>query len=172
MMIPAGIVAENLKRGSEQAKEFIFVNYYEGFLRTAHRILKSKEDAEDVVSESLFKIFNRVNQLKDSERFLSWCHTMVARDSYNFLRTRRLDSDLEIYDISFYDDFAKAFDLFLIKKEIENLPAGYKTIMKLHCIEGYTGPEVSKMLKIDPGTVRSQVFKGRKLLKAKLGFEY
>lgn len=172
MKTPVSIAAENLKRGSEQAKEFIFVNCYKDFLKIATNILKSKEDAEDVVSEVLFKIFNRIHQLKDSDQFLGWCRTMIVRDSYNFIRGRKLDSDLEVYDPEVFQDFSKAFDLYLIKKEIEKLPKGYRDVLKLHCIEGYTGLEVSKMLKINPGTVRSQLYKGRKVLHSKLGFEY
>jgi RNA polymerase sigma factor (sigma-70 family) len=172
MKTPTHIAAENLKRGSEQAKEFIFINHYQDFLKTASRIVKSKEDAEDVVSESIFKIFNRIHQLKDPAQFLSWCRRIVVRDCYTFIKNRRVDSDLDMFDIKVYDDFTKAFDIYLIKNLITKLPSGYSEVIRLYCVEGYTGSEISKMLGIDPGTVRSQLFKGRKMLQRRLGYEY
>lgn len=169
---PTVIAVENLKRGSEQAKEFIFINYYGDFLRVAVRILKCKEDAEDVISEAFFKIFNRIHQLKDSNQFVSWCRCMIIRDCYNFIRARKLDSDLDLVDITVFDDFSKNFDVYLIKREIQKLPTGYGRVVQLHCVEGYSGAEVSKMLHIEPATVRSQLMKARRMLHKRLGYEY
>ncbi len=172
MKTPTYIAVENLKRGSEQAKEFIFTTHYSTFLNTANRILKCKEDAEDVVSESLFKIFNRIHQLKDSDQFLSWCRTMITRDCYTYIHNRKVESDLDLFDIGVFQDFSNSFDAYLVKSLLAKLPEGYRKVLELHCLEGYTGEEVSFMLKIAPGTVRSQLFKGRRLLRMKLGFEY
>ena len=166
------ISVENLKRGSDQAKEFIFLNYYNDFISIATRILKCKEDAEDLVSESLIKIFNKVHQLNNPEQFAGWCRSIIVRDCYTYIRGRKLESGLELFDKQVIDDFTKAFDIHLVKQELEKLPPGYRTVIDLHCIQGYSGPELSVILKIDPGTVRSQLAKGRKALKKRLGYEY
>jgi RNA polymerase sigma factor (sigma-70 family) len=169
---PLIAAVENLRGGSNQAKEFIFLNYYEHFLQIAIRVLKSKEDAEDVVSSSLFKIFNKVQQLKDPQQFLSWCQSMITRDCYNYIRARKVHSGLEYFDTGIPADFSKAFDVTLIRRIIDKLPQGYRQVLQLHCIQGYSSVEVAEMLNIDSGTVRSQLYKARKVLRKKLAYEY
>jgi RNA polymerase sigma-70 factor (ECF subfamily) len=166
------ITVENLKGGSNQAKEFIFLNYYEHFLQIAIRVLESKEDAEDVLSNSLFKIFNKIQQLKDPQQFLGWCQSMITRDCYNYIRTRKIHSDSEYFDMGVPADFSKIFDIELVKHIIDELPQGYKQVLQLHCIQGYSSVEVAEILNINPGTVRSQLYKARKVLRKKLSYEY
>lgn len=51
-----------------------------------------------------------------------------------------------------------------LAKLIRQLPIGYQTIFNLHAVEGYTHPEIGKMLGIEEGTSRSQYARARKLL--------
>lgn len=165
-------MARNLKAGSDQAKDMLFRKHYDTLYKTAFRVLKNKPDAEDVVSEAFIRIFNRIHQLQDDTQLIAWSKVITVKLSYTFLKTRRYDSDLEIYDPGTYDNFSARLDLYLVEKTIGRLPAGYKTVMKLYCVDGYTGPEIASRLKISPGTVRSQLAKGRKKLRGFLGYEY
>jgi RNA polymerase sigma-70 factor (ECF subfamily) len=69
-------------------------------------------------------------------------------------------------------DFSKIFDIELVKHIIDELPQGYKQVLQLHCIQGYSSVEVAEILNINPGTVRSQLYKARKVLRKKLSYEY
>lgn len=172
MKQPIEIVVQNLKQGSDQAKEFIFLNYHSAFLKFAIRFVESREDAEDIISEVLFKIFNRIHQLQDPVQFYSWCCTLIKNDCYNFIKARKIDSDLDLYDPAIFQDFSKSFDLYLTIQAIDKLPPGYKSVVRLHCLEGYNTVEVGSILQIDPGTVRSQLFKARKILRQFVNNEY
>lgn len=165
-------LVEELKLGSNQAKEFVFKQYYGYFISIAVKIVQSKEDAEDVVSDCMGKIFRKVHQLKDSSQFLSWCKSIITRDCYNYIKARKVHCSTESYDSGYQSHYYKAFDLNLVRKEIEKLSPGYRQILELHCIQGHDGQEVAKMLKIHPGTVRSQLSKARKVLQKRLGYEY
>lgn len=165
-------LVEELRLGSDQAKEFVFKQYYRYFINTAIKIVQSKEDAEDVVSDCMSKIFNRVHQLKDSSQFLSWCRSVITRQCYTYIKDRKVHCNIESYNSGYANNCHKAFDLNLVEKEIEKLSPGYRQILELHCIQGHDGYEVAKMLKIHPGTVRSQLSKARKVLRRRLGYEY
>jgi len=165
-------LVEELRLGSNQAKELVFREYYEYFISIAIKIVQSKEDAEDVVSDCMNKIFNKVGQLKDPSQFLSWCRSIITRDCYNYIKARKVHSGIETYNSGYQSDYYKAFDLNLVKKEIERLSPGYRQILELHCIQGHDGLEVAKMLKIHPGTVRSQLSKARRVLQKRLHYEY
>jgi RNA polymerase sigma-70 factor (ECF subfamily) len=51
---------------------------------------------------------------------------------------------------------------------INNLPDGYRLIFNLYVIEGYQHEEIAQMLKIQPGTSRSQLVKARNMLKERI----
>ena len=51
---------------------------------------------------------------------------------------------------------------------INNLPDGYRLIFNLYVIEGYQHEEIAQMLKIQPGTSRSQLVKARNMLKQQI----
>lgn len=172
ILTPEIIIARNLKAGSEQAKDMLFRKHYDTFYKVAFRILKNKPDAEDVVSESFIRVFNRIHQLKDDAQLISWCTSLIIRLSYNFLRTKRYESDLELFDPAVFEDFAARLDLYLVEKTLGRLPSGYRTVIKLHCLDGLDSMEIGQKLKIEPATVRSQLYKGRKKLRLLLGYEY
>jgi len=172
IITPETIIARNLKAGSDQAKDMLFRKHYDTFYKVAFRILKNKSDAEDIVSEAFIRVFNRIHQLQDDTQLLSWSTSILIKLSYTFLKTKRYDSDLEIYDPGTYENFSAKLDLYLVERTIGRLPDGYRRVMKLYCVDGYTGPEIANKLKIEPATVRSQLYKGRKKLKSLLGYEY
>ena len=59
-------------------------------------------------------------------------------------------------------------DAVYIIDAIKSLPAGYRTVLNLFAIEGYSHGEIAEMLGINEGTSRSQLNKARRLLKQKL----
>jgi len=92
--------------------------------------------------------------------------------SYTFLKTRRYDGDLEVYDPGMSENLAAKLDLQLIQETMGRLPLGYRTVIDLHCIQGFDSIEIGQKLKIRPATVRSQISRGRKKLKSLIGYEY
>lgn len=165
-------LAEELKTGSEKAKQVLFVRCYAAFLRTAETILKNKEDAEDVLSESLDKIFKKIHQLDDGSKLLGWCHRIIRNKAFDYIKNRKITSDFSVYEPAYSPSFFSSTDLEVIQGVIETLPPGYKEIIKLHCYEGKSYGEIQDQLQISPGTVRSQIWKGRRLLRKRLNFEY
>ena len=172
ILTPEAIMAKNLKLGSDQAKDMFYRKHYITFYKVAFRILKSKTDAEDLVSEAFIKVFNKIQQLKDDAQLISWSICLLTRMSYTFLKTRRYDGDLEVYDPGMSENLAATLDLHLIQETMNRLPPGYRSVLDLHCIQGFDSIEIGEKLNIRPATVRSQISKGRKKLKSLLGYEY
>jgi len=172
LLTPETIMARNLKLDSNQTKDMLFRKHYTTFYKVAFRITKNKADTEDIVSEAFIRIFNRIHQLKDDTQLISWSTSIIIKLSYTLLKARRFDSDLEIYDPGLIENFTAKLDLYLIQKTLSKLPLGYRTVIDLHCIQGFDSTEIGQKLKIEPATVRSQLSKGRKKLKLLLGYEY
>jgi RNA polymerase sigma factor (sigma-70 family) len=63
-------------------------------------------------------------------------------------------------------------DLQMVMKCIDNLAPGYKKVIEMFCIEGLSGPEIAEELNMKQVTIRSQLYKARKVLKKAMRYEY
>lgn len=79
-----------------------------------------------------------------------------------------LVSEDEAEEVSFNDPGLEQIDAVYIIDAIKTLPAGYRAVINLFAIEGYSHAEIAEMLGINEGTSRSQLNKARRLLKQKL----
>lgn len=82
-----------------------------------------------------------------------------------------LVSEDEADDVTFHDGGLEQIDAFYIVQAIKTLPSGYRTVLNLFSIEGYSHAEIASMLGINESTSRSQLNKAKKLLRHKLSQE-
>ncbi len=135
------------------------------------RYQKSRGDAEDVLQESLVKIFSKLKSF-DTKRgsFSSWSNTVVINE--NLMAIRKSKSDVDIVNIDtasleFYSEKDVVFDLSTdqLLRIVQSLPKGYSTIFNLYVVEGYTHKEIAEILHISIGTSKSQLHKAKVLIR-------
>ncbi|WP_312076396.1 sigma-70 family RNA polymerase sigma factor [Chryseobacterium sp.] len=128
------------------------------------RYLKNDEDIEEVLADTFYKIFTKLNQLKDPEIFEAWAKKIAVNECLQKLRTTKslhisLDENLvesaETENLSFEKDILKLLNF---------LPEGCRAIFNLFAIEGYPHKEIATMLSISEGTSKSQLNFARKKL--------
>lgn len=166
------LLARRLKQGCVTAKSELYKQYYNQLYLTAYKIVADKFDAEDIVSEAFIKIYNKVHQLKDDAQLIPWCVRVVIRLCYTFTKTKRILSDIQSYEVGKEGKVEFYLDLKIIEKHIKELAPGYRSVLELHCYRQLSTLEVAEELQIEPGTVRSQLFKARATLRKKLKQEY
>lgn len=165
-------LAGRLKEGCVVAKSELYEQYYNQLYLTAYKIVGNRFDAEDIVSEAFTKIYNKVNQLKDNTQLVSWCVKVVIRLCYTFVKSKYTFSDIQSYEIGREGKVEFSLDLKIIEKHIKELPPGYRSVLELYCYQQLSNLEVAERLQIEPGTVRSQLYKARASLRKKLKQEY
>lgn len=130
------------------------------------RYLKNDEDIEEVIADTFYKIFTRLNQLNNHEIFEVWAKKIAVNECLQKLRsTKSLHisleenlieySDSKIENLSFEKDILKLLNF---------LPEGCRAIFNLFAIEGYPHKEIAAMLSISEGTSKSQLNFARKKL--------
>lgn len=128
------------------------------------RYLKNDEDIEEVLADTFYKIFTKLNQLKDPEIFEAWAKKIAVNECLQKLRTTKslhisLDENFveaaETENLSFEKDILKLLNF---------LPEGCRAIFNLFAIEGYPHKEIATMLSITEGTSKSQLNFARKKL--------
>ena len=161
-------------REDESCQRELFRRYAGKMLGVCQRYARSSADAEDIVQDAFIKVFDKIHQFKSEGSFEGWIRKIVvntALKKYTIIRYDKEVSGFEITDRNESSMEASAHS-HLNEKEllglINNLPDGYRLIFNLYVIEGYQHEEIAQMLRIQPGTSRSQLVKARNMLKQQI----
>ena len=153
--------------------------------RVAFSVLRQREDAEDVAQEAFAKAYRSFNQLRDRTRFRAWLVRMTWRMALDRQRAnrRRMVREFSVVD-GRTDDVVEggqarldATDVVAARERaehlwsaIEALPEKLRLVVVLAGIEGHDMREVSGLLDVPEGTVKSRLFLARKQLKERLSW--
>lgn len=136
----------------------------------AIRILKSREEAEDVVQDCFIKGFQKIHQLEDDSNLGAWLKRIVVNKSLDVVKEKNkvvwidekfiLETESEPIDDEVEDNISIDF----IKKCIHKLKEKYSIILVLYLIEDYNHREIGELLGIKESTVGNQYKRGKEQL--------
>lgn len=145
--------------------------------------MDSYEQAVEVTNDGFVKIFRNFGrfEIRDPERMeivmLGWMRRIVINAAIDYRRKEKniLETSELTADGFDYKDDSRLSDNSLLFKElicmIRELPPVYRLVFNLHVIEGYSHPEIAKMLGIMVGTSKSNLFKAKAYLQKRLASE-
>ncbi len=166
------IPIKSIKKGNiEVLLEWVELNK-EKLYKISWAYLKSHADVEDVFHDTIIKIIENVNKLKNEEAFEAWFISILLNECRKTLRNKKrmqLSDDIEINNnISYSEEQAEKIDLI---NELKKLDEEYKEIIILKYYSGYSQKEIAEILSIPLGTVKTKIFRGIKILRQVLGRE-
>lgn len=175
------------KKGDIEAFEELIKEYKKVAYNIALRILKNKEDAEDISQESMIKIFKSIDKFNMESSFKTWLYRIVVNTCLDFKRkakenTISVDQPVQAgYDEFYIDlkDETPSTEEIIEKKQMKEmvmeaiykLDDDFKTIIILRDINGFSYEEISEILSCNIGTVKSRISRGRHKLKEILEIE-
>lgn len=131
----------------------------------AFAILRNEEDAQDAVCNAIVKAYEHLKQLKNPHKFKSWMITITKNEALHMKRKRmELPGDERIEELlePVCDHYNELWDA------IQNLPEEYRLVIVLFYYNELSIKEISNVLDIPVGTVKSRLSRGRDLLKVSL----
>lgn len=158
----------------ESCQRELFRRYAGRMLGVCQRYARSTADAEDIVQDAFIKVFDKIHQFKSEGSFEGWIRRIVVNTALKKYTIIRYDKEVSGYEITDRNESSMEASAYahLNEKEllgmINNLPDGYRIVFNLYVIEGYQHEEIAQMLKIHPGTSRSQLVKARNMLKQQI----
>jgi RNA polymerase sigma-70 factor (ECF subfamily) len=169
---------EIIKRAIKGDQEAIgeLVNKYQSWIsRCALKIVKNSEDAADIAQEVALKIVTSLSTLQDESKFLPWVYRITYHISLNWLRAFKkmpASTDPEIIsEMATHHDspkdsllLEKQEDIIQLNKALEELPYAYRVIITMYYFDERSYEEISRILKIPIGTVKTQLFRAKKML--------
>jgi RNA polymerase sigma-70 factor (ECF subfamily) len=153
-------ILDRCKNGEPKAQFILYKQYSKAMYNIAIRFLNNQMDAEDILQESFVTAFEKLNELTNNDAFGSWLKRIVINNCITQLRRRKTEfEDVEDYGpelITSDDDADLSIDPAIVHSAIKELPAGGRTILALHALEGYKHREIADMLGISESTSKSQ----------------
>ena len=155
--------------GETSAYRVLYDRYSKAMFNTALRIVNKAADAEDVLQESFTDAFTQLRSFENKSTFGAWLKQIVVFKSISFLKRQRMSFvDMEtVADLpegNELDETEVWYTVELIKKRIQQLPHGYRTVLSLYLFEGYDHEEISEILGVAQSTVRTQYIRAKQRL--------
>ena len=139
------------------------------------RMLRDREGALDATQETFVTVFRKADRFAGRSAFGTWLYRVAVNTCYDVARrTRRQRSDplpagFDPADPTAGDDYESAEVRPEIEEALSSLPAEFRAAVILADLEGLALETVSEALGIPIGTVKSRLFRGRRLLADSLG---
>lgn len=181
-------VVRKAKKGDKEAFAELVTNYSERIYNLALRILRNREDAEDVLQETFLTVIQKLNTFDGRSNFFTWIYRIATNVSLMKLRKKRLvfaelpeNPDLgprheERIIVDWSQDPSFNIQNEEIKKIIDTainqLSEIYRTVFILRDIEQLSIKETSKILDISEENVKIRLRRARMFLRDKISEYY
>ena len=129
--------------------------------RVSMSMLKNETDCEDAVQSAILAAYEKLDTLKKEEFFKTWLVRILINACNKQLRARTRTISLSEYTDTPVISHDRDID---VKLALEQLPVKIREVIVLFYMEDFSVKEISCILKIPSGTVKSRLSKGRKLL--------
>lgn len=148
---------------SRQFEQFVATE--RGMLvRLAMNILHHPEDADDAVAEALCKAWERREQLRSPDKMRSLVAKITVNTALSMIQKRKRVELVESMD-DYPTTAEPGYPHSGIWHEIESLAEQDRTLVYLYYIYGFSQKEISAILNIPTGTVKSRLYAARQKLK-------
>lgn len=179
-------LVQSAKKGDLEAFSELVRLYDRNVFRIAQHITHNEEDAQDVVQEAFLKAYQNLDQFQGNSKFYTWLVRIAVNEALMKLRKRRtsktvsLDDDVETEEGTMPREVAdwspNPEQLYgqaelgdILKKTIQGLPQGFRTVFVLRDVEGLSTEETAEMLGLSIPAVKSRLLRARLQLRERLG---
>ena len=168
------------KEGSHEAFEELIKLYEKQIYNIAYRIAMDPQDAMDISQDSLIKIYNNIKYFEERSKFSTWIFRIVTNSAIDYVKKHRKVKLLSIEEgiaadknsgTTVDEELEKSENVKKVHAALEKIDVNHRAVVILKDIYGFSYSEISKILVINEGTVKSRLNRARKALKKQLSKE-
>ena len=168
------------QEGDINAYNELVKRYKDRLLNFVFRYFNNKEQAEDVVQDTLIKLYTHASYYKNIAKFSTWIFTIAKNNALTELRKnkrKQTDSlwtdDGKVIDINSNDQtldrrVQNEIAVDQLNKFLEEIPENFRMAVVLRDFQELSYDEISKILEIPIGTIKSRINRGRIQLAEKM----
>ncbi|HEX4086211.1 MAG TPA: sigma-70 family RNA polymerase sigma factor [Chthoniobacteraceae bacterium] len=171
--------------GDPRAFDELVVKYSPRLYGLVYNMTSNHEDANDLLQDVFAKAFRSINGFRGKSSFYTWIHSIAVNMTINFLkkRGRRFQMSLDDVDLNIQNDKefieltatsspVREADLGELQQKLneamQKLSPEHRAVVTMFDIQGMPHAEISKILGVSEGTVRSRLFYAHRQLQAYL----
>lgn len=161
--------------GDAQAQYTLYQRYSRKMFGVCLGYAKDYDTAKDLLQEGFIKVFQKLNKYDGTGSLEGWVRRIIVnntidyfrkearRGSYFTLEEEHLNLDESIVP-SIKNEALRSIEVDEFLRMTRELPEGYRLVLNLHVVEGFTHAEIADKLGIKEGTSKSQFSKAKKFL--------
>ncbi len=139
------------------------------------RLMGNREAALDATQETFLTVFRKADRFRAEAAFTTWLYRVATNTCYDLLRkqkrrrTESLPDHVDPVDQTGEDGYRSVELAPAVEKALASIPEDFRTVVILSDVSGMSLAEVAEIVGVPIGTVKSRIFRGRKLLAQLLG---
>ena len=173
-------IIRRVQHGDTEAFSVLVAAYEKNVFNVALQLTGNREDAQDMAQEAFLKAYNSLPSFRGDSKFSSWLYRIVSNVCLDFKRrqSRRPSSSLTVEDdegetlqLDIADESQSPEALLerkltreAVRRGLASLPDEQRQILLLREIQGLSYEEIAEAMDLEPGTVKSRIFRARKKL--------
>ncbi len=162
-------ILQGCVKNNAAAQKALYDKYSGKMLVVCYRYAPNREDAEDMLQEGFIKVFSQIHTFENRGALEGWIRRIIVHTCINNLKkNKRFNESVDLIHANSLHVREEAIPSIIQAKEvvecIRQLPIGYKTVLNLYAIEGFSHREIAQMLDIEESTSRSQYTRAKAML--------
>ncbi len=179
-----GLLVKKTLAGNQRAFKSIIRQHQRLVSHVVFRMVHNPADREDICQDVFLKVYQNLGGFQFESKLSTWIAKIAYNTCLNYLEKKKvlLYDDLSPNERSLDTVPADAADpgelaegkeiSVLLRSEIDRMPAHYRTILTLYHLDQMSYKDIGETMQLPEGTVKSHLFRARKLLKVRLMAKY
>ncbi|MCR6720539.1 MAG: sigma-70 family RNA polymerase sigma factor [Chitinophagaceae bacterium] len=151
------------------AQRELYNRFSAKMLAVCYRYAHNREDAEDMLQEGFIKVFMQMHTFENRGAFEGWIRRIIVHTCINILKkNKKFNESVDIIHANSIqvreDSVSSIVQAKQVVECIRLLPIGYRTVLNLYAVEGFSHREIAQMLEVEESTSRSQYTRAKTML--------
>lgn len=169
MSVTEDAIFKGCLKNDPVAQRELYYRYSPKMLAVCYRFSNNKEDAEDMLQDGFIKVFSQIHSFQQKGSFEGWIRKIIVHTCINHLKkNKKFNQSVDLIHANTVQIRNENIHSLVQAKQVVEcirlLPVGYRTVLNLYAIEGYSHKEIAELLDIGESTSRSQYTRARQML--------
>ncbi|MFM7638562.1 MAG: RNA polymerase sigma factor [Bacteroidota bacterium] len=157
--------------GDRKAQQSLYQQFAPVIYAICVRYMGVTDEAKDMLQETMVKFFQKSNEFRFQGSLEGWVKRIAVNtclDQIKRNKAKYASSLDEAYELAGDVNATQPLETKDLLRLVSSLPDGYRAVFNMYAIEGFSHAEIGEVLGISENTSKSQLFKARKWLQAKV----
>lgn len=155
-------------RGDREAQTELYKRFAPKMFALCYRYANNYHTAQDVLQEGFVKVFTHLDMYEGRGSLEGWIRKIMVNTALEVLRkknpTDRFQELTEVREVHVQEDLIEKIDTQVVMDKIQEIPDGYREVLNLFIVEGYSHQEISGMMGITESNSKIRLMRARAML--------